>query len=69
MNKTLTVIRPGESHDDYSGVLKHSDAERIGLADKLLRDLWIPAHGKLEAEDRRDEVSSFDRKGCFRSCG
>ena len=46
MNKTLTVIHPGESHDDYSWALKLSDAERIDLADKLLRDLWIAAHGK-----------------------
>ena len=46
MSKTLTVIRPGETHDDYSWALKLSDAERIDLADKLLRDLWVAAHGK-----------------------
>ena len=46
MNKTLTVIRPGESHDDYSWALKLTDSERIGLADKLLRDLWTAAHGQ-----------------------
>lgn len=46
MNKTLTVIRPGESHNDYSWALKLSDAERIGIADKLLRDLWCAAHGQ-----------------------
>ena len=46
MNKTLTVIRSGESHDDYSWALKLSDAERIGLADKVLRDLWVAAHGR-----------------------
>ena len=46
MNKTLTVVRKGESHDDYSWALKLSDAERIGLADKLLRDLWTAAHGQ-----------------------
>ena len=46
MNKTLTVICPGALHDDYSWALKLSDAERIGLADKLLRDLWVAAHGQ-----------------------
>lgn len=45
MNKTLTVIRPGNP-DDYSWALKLSDSERIGMADKLLRDLWTAAHGK-----------------------
>ena len=45
MNKTLTIIRPGESHDDYSWALRLSDSERIGLAEKLLRDLWTAAHG------------------------
>ena len=46
MNKTLTIIRPGESHDDYSWALKLTDSERISLADKLLRDLWTAAHGQ-----------------------
>ena len=46
MNKTLTVIRPGESHDDYSWALKLSDAERLNVADRLLRDLWTAAHGQ-----------------------
>ena len=46
MNKTLTVIRPGESHDDYSWALKLSDAERLRIADRLSRDLWTAAHGK-----------------------
>ena len=45
MNKTLTVIRPGESHDDYSWALKLSDAERLSIADRLLHDLWTAAHG------------------------
>ena len=40
MNKTLTIIRPGESHDDYSWALKLSDAERLSIADQLLRDLF-----------------------------
>ena len=46
MNKTLKIIRPCESHDDYSWALELSDAERVGLADKLLRDLWTAAHGR-----------------------
>ena len=46
MNKTLTIIRPGESHDDYSWALKLSDAERLSIADQLLRDLWTAAHGQ-----------------------
>ena len=46
MNKTLTIIRPGESLDDYSWALKLTDSERISLADKLLRDLWSAAHGQ-----------------------
>ena len=46
MNKTLTVVRPGESHDDYSWALKLSDAERIGIAERLLRDLWCAANGR-----------------------
>ena len=39
MNKTLTIIRPGEVHDDYSWALELTDAERIRVADRLLRDL------------------------------
>ena len=46
MNKTLTVIRPGESRDDYSWALKLSDAERLNIADRLLHDLWTAAHGQ-----------------------
>jgi len=46
MNKTLTVIRPGESHDDYSWALKLSSDERIAVTDKLLRDLWQASHGQ-----------------------
>ena len=46
MKKTLTIIRPGESHDDYSWALKLSDDERVSLSGKLLRDLWTVAHGK-----------------------
>ena len=46
MNKTLTIIRPEESHDDYSWALKLSDDERLSIADRLLRDLWTTAHGE-----------------------
>lgn len=46
MNKTLRVIRPGESHDDYSWALKLSDGERLAVAEKLLRDLWQVSHGQ-----------------------
>ena len=46
MNKTLTIIRPGEAHDDYSWALELTDAERIRVADRLLRDLWCAARGQ-----------------------
>ena len=46
MNKVLTVIRPGEAHDDYSWALKLSDDERVEIADRLLRDLWCAANGQ-----------------------
>lgn len=46
MNKAVTIIRPGETHDDYSWALKLSDDERIEIADRLLRDLWCAANGQ-----------------------
>ena len=46
MNKTLTVVRPGETHDDYSWALELTDAERIRVADRLLHDLWCAARGQ-----------------------
>ena len=53
MNKTLTVIRPGEAHDDYSWALKLSDDERIHVAEQLLRNLWCAAHdGPYPTMDR-----------------
>ena len=63
MNKTLTIIRPGESHDDYSWALKLTDSERISLADKLLRDLWSAAHGQPYPLMDRTVVRLL-REGC-----
>lgn len=46
MNKTVKSIRAGEEYDDYSWALKLSDDERVGIADRLLRDLWCTSHGE-----------------------
>jgi len=62
MNKTLTVIRPGESHDDYSWALKLSDDERIAIADKLLRDLWQVSHGQPYPSMDRTTVHLYTSK-------
>ena len=61
MNKTVRVIRPGESHDDFSWSLRLSDVERIDIAEKLLRDLWCAANGQPFPSMDRSIVSIVRR--------
>ena len=46
MEKTLRVIRPGESVDDYSWAKKLTTDERLALAERLTREGWEAAHGE-----------------------
>lgn len=46
MEKTLRVIRPGESVDDYSWAKNLTVDERIAHAERLTREGWEAAHGE-----------------------
>ena len=62
MNRTaVRVIRLGEEKEDFSWALKLSDDERIGVADRLLRELWCTAHGRPFPQMDRKVVSLVRR--------
>ena len=62
MNRTaVKVIRLGEEKEDFSWALKLSDDERIGVAERLLRDLWCMSHGQPFPTMDRSVVSLVRR--------
>lgn len=53
MNKTIRVIREGETVDDYAWALAYSESDRLKMADDLTRRAWRMAH--------HEEFPSLDR--------
>ena len=44
MTKIVRALRMEDEKEDYSWALALADAERLGIATKLVSDLWATAH-------------------------